>query len=269
MPVLPKFPTAPLRCLLWLALAAQALLLLQLIHYALHYLLLALQSVLYAVLDERCVTVGRLGIDRHWPSREYEWRTLQWDFCSALDFPRGVVKEQIWLLPWWPALAFVAVVVLAVIVDIVWSVGRARRAGLPAGRFVPWRRPVLIAVLLMIALGLAASLRYGKAPREFANAAKVLRLEPPFFHFGGLAYAARDPGFSELADSNEDNYRSPVLLFENRTLLGPAHSLHADIVSAGAGRFSHWSGGGVVFSTKDGKPPDTPGKVFWLVLPRR
>jgi hypothetical protein len=67
-----------------------ALLLLQLLYYACYYLLLALQLCWYALLDQRCLTVGWLGVDHHWPARQFEWRNLLWDFCSVRTSHAGL-----------------------------------------------------------------------------------------------------------------------------------------------------------------------------------
>jgi hypothetical protein len=109
------------------------------------------------------------------------------------------------------------------------------------------RRAALAAVLVAIALAVPGTcgckVLSRSGPDDLANAERILRLEPPFIHYGGFGYIAQAPVFNKLADTIEDNYQSPLLLFENNTLLGPAHSLHADIAAAGAGRFSHWANG--------------------------
>jgi hypothetical protein len=69
----------------------------------------------------------------------------------------------------------------------------------------------------------------------------------------------------EIADT-PDEKRSPVLLYENDRLLGPAHSIHKDIAQIGLGRYSHW-GKGMVFSTSDNSDPNTNGRKYWAVVP--
>jgi hypothetical protein len=75
------------------------------------------------------------------------------------------------------------------------------------------------------------------------------------------------PTLDALADSTDHNDRSPVLLYENDHLLGPAHSFHADIGELGGGRYSHWTGWGFVFSTSDNSDPNTNGRAYWAVIP--
>jgi hypothetical protein len=71
----------------------------------------------------------------------------------------------------------------------------------------------------------------------------------------------------EVADTPDDEKRSPVLLYENDRLLGPAHSIHDDIAKIGLGRYSHWEKG-MVFSTSDNSNPSTNGRSYWVVLPK-
>jgi hypothetical protein len=79
---------------------------------------------------------------------------------------------------------------------------------------------------------------------------------------GGKAYRASLPQFDELADTPEQVERSPIILYENDRPLGPAHTYHQDIVDLGGGRYSHWSGLGLVFSTSDGSNPNQNWKRY-------
>jgi hypothetical protein len=96
-------------------------------------------------------------------------------------------------------------------------------------------------------------------------------------HSEGFAYQAHTYLLAEYADSEPDNQRSPIILYENLTPLGPAHSAHADIQELGLGRYSHWSDNpksgwrtirGVLFSSSDNTDPRTNGRRYWAVLPR-
>jgi hypothetical protein len=107
--------------------------------------------------------------------------------------------------------------------------------------------------------------RFGPAP--VSDARLILKLEQPFEPYGGHAFWARAPGLESMADSAEAPRRSPVLLYENDTLLGPAHTEHAEISEMGGGRYSHWDIG-VVFSSKNGEQPGPRGKTYWLVVPQ-
>jgi hypothetical protein len=70
------------------------------------------------------------------------------------------------------------------------------------------------------------------------------------------------------ADSEDDNERSRVLIYEDDKPLGPPHSPHADIAGLGMGRFSHWRGQGFVFSSSDNSDPATNGRSYRAVVPR-
>jgi hypothetical protein len=91
-------------------------------------------------------------------------------------------------------------------------------------------------------------------------------------HIEGFGYQAHTPLLAKYADSEPDNQRSPITLYENLTPLGPAHSAHADIQEQGHGRYSHWSDNpksgwrtirGVLFSTSDNSDPRTNGRRYW------
>ena len=71
----------------------------------------------------------------------------------------------------------------------------------------------------------------------------------------------------EFADSVDNNWRSPVLLYENDRLLGPAHSSHDDIAHLGEGRYSHWKQQGFFFSSSDKSDPNSNGRSYWAVVP--
>jgi hypothetical protein len=104
----------------------------------------------------------------------------------------------------------------------------------------------------------------------------VFRIHGPFEKLSGseylvVAYAGPTAQFLEvwdgLADSLADNNRSPILIYENARLLGPAHSLHADIANLGYGRYSHWKGQEFRFSTSDNSDPNKNGRYYWVVVP--
>jgi hypothetical protein len=80
--------------------------------------------------------------------------------------------------------------------------------------------------------------------------AYTTRLEPPALPFP-LGFPSDTLG--EAA--------SNLQLSENGLLLGPAHALHADILSQGGGRFSHWNNS-LYFSTSDGTDPRLNGRAY-------
>ena len=67
-------------------------------------------------------------------------------------------------------------------------------------------------------------------------------------------------------DSSDEPAKSVLQVLENGTLLGSAHSLHTEIRSLGAGRFSHW-GTHLYFSASDNTNPLTNGKSYSYGVP--
>lgn len=98
---------------------------------------------------------------------------------------------------------------------------------------------------------------------------KVFPLKGPFSKFSiGFAYVAGPSFLNDFADAASTPNRSSYAVCENSSLLGPAHSPHADIDTKGQGRFSHWNGMGFVFSATDNSDPNTNGRKYIAVLPR-
>lgn len=89
---------------------------------------------------------------------------------------------------------------------------------------------------------------------------EAVLLRGPFTPFSptnsGFAVISADPKFDELADNVEDNNRSPIVMYEDSTPLGPGHSNHASIRDIGMGRYSHWQHHGFIFSTSDNSDPN-------------
>lgn len=78
-------------------------------------------------------------------------------------------------------------------------------------------------------------------------------------------------------DTGRQANRSQLELFEDGRPLGPAHSLHAAIREAGAGRYSHWAevdacddlgfySSCLYFSTSDNSDPNANGRKYSIVL---
>jgi SAM-dependent methyltransferase len=87
-------------------------------------------------------------------------------------------------------------------------------------------------------------------------------LPAPFEGVGGHAFFAPLPAeLMSRADSQAEHMASRLMLFEDGTPLGLAHTGHETIRRYGSGRFSHW-GNGVVFSTSDNSNPNANRRQY-------
>jgi hypothetical protein len=122
---------------------------------------------------------------------------------------------------------------------------------------------VIYAAYFPVALWLQRT--YVPMPAPPGQAMPLFRVD----HAAGFAFSSPlEYLFLPFADDKPDAQRSPVLLYENDKLLGPAHSLIADIERLGGGRYSHMKGKGLVFSTSDNSDPNGNGRHYWVVLPK-
>ncbi|QPF82651.1 hypothetical protein IC762_23260 [Bradyrhizobium genosp. L] len=98
-------------------------------------------------------------------------------------------------------------------------------------------------------------------------------LRRPFTRYGKSPFAviAKDKWFAGVADvPGQYDSSSPIVIYEDGKLLGPAHSTpHDQIGTLGQGRFSHWKGSSsiFVFSSSDNTDPETNGRDYWAVKP--
>jgi hypothetical protein len=125
----------------------------------------------------------------------------------------------------------------------------------------------IIAVMILLALYFpVASL----LDRHFVAPDPTV-MHPPFGHVAGKAYTSYKPLPGSEADSQSDLRKSTVQLLENDKPLGPAHSPHGDINSAGGGRYTYWSAaaGGryLIFSTSDNSDPNSNGRTYRAIDP--
>lgn len=84
----------------------------------------------------------------------------------------------------------------------------------------------------------------------------------------GLNYISPLPTTVEHGSDASAGSYSKLRLFENGVEIGPAHSLHQNIRTAGAGRFSHW-GSSLYFSSSDGSDPRTNAWTYQVAIPTR
>jgi hypothetical protein len=96
---------------------------------------------------------------------------------------------------------------------------------------------LIYAIYLPVALYLRGN--YVSVPRPQGGIVEPLR---DIRHIEGFGYKASTAvSFMRYADDEPDNQRSPIILYENSTPLGPAHSPHPDVQFIGHGRYSHWN----------------------------
>ncbi|RYG38731.1 MAG: hypothetical protein EON93_01475 [Burkholderiales bacterium] len=99
--------------------------------------------------------------------------------------------------------------------------------------------------------------------------ALVLTIDPASVQqngeFGYVATFGKN-GSKVASDTSADAFVSQGVLFENNRSIGPAHSLHADIITFGKGRYSHWDGQ-LRFSSSDNTDPRKNERVYTLQFP--
>jgi predicted dehydrogenase len=101
---------------------------------------------------------------------------------------------------------------------------------------------------------------------ENAMGSKVWSLVRSFRREGAMGWAADLPAeLCSLTDRNEEPDRSRLRLFEDGRALGPAHTVHEIIQSAGGGCYSFWINV-VYFSTSDGSDPNTNNRSYTVAL---
>ncbi len=142
---------------------------------------------------------------------------------------------------------------------------------MPLNKKVIWSALVLFAIYFPVAWWLKISYVPVQGPPADANGplSDAIRLVGPFNRFNNskIAFVASAPGLDSLSDFGAEQTRSPFLLYENNTPLGPAHSWHDAIVKEGQGRFSHWKDIGFIFSTSDNTNPNNNGRRYWVARP--
>lgn len=92
-------------------------------------------------------------------------------------------------------------------------------------------------------------------------------LAPPFGHVRGLMWSKSLPELADVSDIVGDN-RSRSFVFEDGRQLPDPHASHDTIADEGAGRFSHWEHS-IFLSSSDGSDPNTNGRTYLLLTPRK
>ena len=127
-----------------------------------------------------------------------------------------------------------------------------------------------VAVLLSVYFPAAFWLRNTYQPAK-GPPGGVHKLAKTFYKWSGrdgYAFSGVLPfQLDALADDNVNRERSPLVLYEDGRPLGPGHSPHPDVRTKGGGRFSHWKGMGLLFSSSDNSDPNLNGRDYWVVIP--
>jgi hypothetical protein len=134
----------------------------------------------------------------------------------------------------------------------------------------PLKRLVrIVGALAIVAASFVATLWLLDSKPGTCPPGRVIALNPPFARFSNsdIAYFKELRGLDVPADASEAPARSPLALCEDGDLIGTPHSLHADIMKTGRGRYSHW-GNSMIFSTSDNTNPNANGRTYVAVQPR-
>ena len=130
-----------------------------------------------------------------------------------------------------------------------------------------WSVCAIVAVAVYFSTALWLKRTHVEPPKPAGKL--VIQLERPFYELQGsdVAFSVKVPSLEDVSDTMVQRDRSPFLLYENMTRLGPPHTEHVEILKYGRGRFSHWNGSGFIFSSSDGSSPRTNGRTYWAVIP--
>lgn len=79
-------------------------------------------------------------------------------------------------------------------------------------------------------------------------------------------FVAYLPKIIPLGDSPANQVNSKIHLFENETEIGPAHTIHSKIRSAGSGAYSHWEDK-LYFSSTDNSSPLKNKRTYHILVP--
>src|SRR5262249_60276775 len=88
-------------------------------------------------------------------------------------------------------------------------------------------------------------------------------LQRPFANHGGDAFLAPVGDFA-AGDTLDAPRSSRLMVCEDGSPLGPAHSTHDDIRATGNGQFSHW-GDTLYFSASDNSDPNSNGRKYTVI----
>lgn len=117
----------------------------------------------------------------------------------------------------------------------------------------------LAAVLVVASVGIVAGIELGVPIRAYIPPGSIAAVT---LEGGQTAFAAIPAhGSRYLRSDGPGNLESNLRLYEDGRLLGPPHSVHADIATYGGGLYSHWNGS-LVFSASDNSDPRQNGRHY-------
>jgi hypothetical protein len=129
-----------------------------------------------------------------------------------------------------------------------------------------------IALLLLSFWGTLLLLNSGVDKRpidpDACPVGEISVLTRPYPRLDGYAYRAALPSLASLSDTDANPTFSRALMCENKMVLGPPHTAHAEIARDGWGRFSHY-GDSVIFSSSDYSDPNSNGRQYTIVVPSK
>jgi len=127
--------------------------------------------------------------------------------------------------------------------------------------------------LCSLPYAIAAFQRAGMDEKGVFAIERVTNIPPPFEEIIDAKSVSAEigscytVGLAHGAPSDVAGGHSDLVLLENGTPLGPAHSAHAEIRTQGGGRYSHWGARTIYFSTSDNSDPRTNGREYNAVYP--
>lgn len=96
---------------------------------------------------------------------------------------------------------------------------------------------------------------------------ETVTFKQPFEKSGTVGYIFQAPALVGIANAAGALTRSPYIICENSTILGPANQDLSDIGRLGLGRYNHWATS-FVFSASDNTNPNNNSRVYRAVRVR-
>lgn len=98
-------------------------------------------------------------------------------------------------------------------------------------------------------------------------AGETIAFTGPFSKYGAVGYSFEAPTLNKFANAPGALTRSPFVICEDSTPLGPANMDLSEIGRTGRGRFNHWASS-FIFSASDNTNPNTNGRSYLAVRTR-